>query len=127
MKKFKLPSNRSFGILFFIVFFVIALWPIFKANEIRVWSVIISLIFLILGIFNSKALSPLNKLWMKFGLLLGSIISPIVMGIIFFGVVTPTGLLMKLFKKDILNLKKNTNKTYWLNKDNSNNDMKNQF
>tara|TARA_B100001769_G_C22075637_1_gene579219 strand:- start:1023 stop:1406 length:384 start_codon:yes stop_codon:yes gene_type:complete len=127
MKKFKLPSNRSFGILFFIVFFVIALWPIFKANEIRVWSVIISLIFLILGIFNSNALSPLNKLWMKFGLLLGSIISPIVMGIIFFGVVTPTGLLMKLFKKDILNLKKNTNKTYWLNKDNSNNDMKNQF
>ena len=127
MKKFKLPSNRSFGILFFIVFFVIALWPIFKANEIRVWSVIISLIFLILGIFNSNALSPRHKLWMKFGLLLGSIISPIVMGIIFFGVVTPTGLLMKLFKKDILNLKKNTNKTYWLNKDNSNNDMKNQF
>jgi len=127
MKDLKLPSNRNFGIVFFIVFLLIALWPISNFNEIRIWSIILSLIFLVLGILNSKALTPLNKLWMRFGLLLGSIVSPIVMGIIFFGVVTPIGLLMKIFRKDILLLKKNKSSTYWIDKDNSNNNMTNQF
>ena len=82
----------------------------------------------ILGtIINSKILTPLNKAWIRFGLLLGNIISPMVMAIIFFGVVTPTGVVLKLFKKDILKLKKNNNSSYWINKDNSNNNMKNQF
>ena len=123
----KLPSNRSFGLLFFFVFIIIGLWPIIDSESIRIWSVIISLIFFILGIFNAKILTPLNKVWMSFGKLLGNFVSPIVMGIIFFGVVTPTGLILKLFSKDILNLKKNKNDTYWLKKDNSNNNMKNQF
>ncbi|MDC3053788.1 SxtJ family membrane protein [Candidatus Pelagibacter sp.] len=123
----KLPSNRSFGLLFFFVFIIIGLWPIINSESIRIWSVIISLIFFILGIFNAKILTPLNKVWMSFGKLLGNFVSPIVMGIIFFGVVTPTGLILKLFSKDILNLKKNKNDTYWLKKDNSNNNMKNQF
>ena len=123
----KLPSNRSFGLLFFFVFIIIGLWPIIDSESIRIWSVIISLIFFILGIFNAKILTPLNKVWMSFGKLLGNFLSPIVMGIIFFGVVTPTGLILKLFSKDILNLKKNKNDTYWLKKDNSNNNMKNQF
>ena len=123
----KLPSNRSFGLLFFFVFIIIGLWPIINSESIRIWSVIISLIFFILGIFNAKILTPLNKVWMSFGKLLGNFLSPIVMGIIFFGVVTPTGLILKLFSKDILNLKKNKNDTYWLKKDNSNNNMKNQF
>ena len=123
----KLPSNRSFGLLFFFVFIIIGLWPIINSESIRIWSVIISLIFFILGIFNAKILTPLNKVWMSFGKLLGNFVSPIVMGIIFFGVVTPTGLILKLFNKDILNLKKNKNDTYWLKKDNSNNNMKNQF
>ncbi len=127
MKDLKLPSNRNFGIVFFIVFLLISLWPISNFNEIRIWSIILSLIFLVLGILNSKALTPLNKLWMRFGLLLGSIVSPIVMGIIFFGVVTPIGLLMKIFRKDILLLKKNKSSTYWIDKDNSNNNMTNQF
>ncbi len=127
MKDIKLPSNRSFGIVFFIFFLIIALWPILNDEKIRYWSFIISITFLILGILNSKLLSPLNKLWMKFGLFLGNIISPIVMGIIYFGVVTPTGLMMKLFRKDILKLKKNNSETYWVTKDNSNNNMKNQF
>ena len=91
MKDIKLPSNRSFGIVFFIFFLIIALWPILNDEKIRYWSFVISITFLILGILNSKLLSPLNKLWMKFGLFLGNIISPIVMGIIYFGVVTPTG------------------------------------
>ena len=127
MHKLKIGSNRSFGIIFFIVFLIIALWPILNSENIRVWSLIISIFFLFLGIFNSKLLTPLNKLWMKFGLLLGKIVSPIVMTIIFFGVVTPTGLIMRIFGKDILKLNKNNNDSYWENRDNSNNNMNNQF
>ena len=102
----KLPSNRNFGIVFFIVFLVIGLWPLLNQSELRIWSLLISMVFLFLGILNSKILTPLNKLWMKFGLLLGNIIAPIVMGIVYFGVVTPTGLLLRLIGKDILMLKK---------------------
>ena len=126
-EKIKLPSNRNFGIVFSIVFLIIATWPILNQNEIRIWSIIISFIFLILGLINSKFLSPLNKAWFKFGLILGSVIAPIVMGIVFFFVVTPTGLIMKVLGKDILGLKRNKNNTYWLEKDNSNNNLKNQF
>ena len=123
----KLPSNRNFGIVFFIVFLVIGLWPLLNQSELRIWSLLISMVFLFLGISNSKILTPLNKLWMKFGLLLGNIVAPIVMGIVYFGVVTPTGILLRLFGKDILMLKKNKNSSYWLNKDNKDNNMKNQF
>ena len=126
-KNIKLPSNRNFGIVFFIVFLIIALWPVLKQNEIRIWSLIISFIFFVLGLINSKLLTPLNKLWFKFGILLGNIISPIVMGIVFFLVVTPTGLVMRIFRKDILKLKKNTSDSYWINKDDTNSSMKNQF
>jgi len=117
MKNIKLPSNRNFGIVFFIVFFVIAFWPIFNDETFKVWSLLISLIFFSLGIFNSKILTPLNIIWMKFGLILGGIVSPVIMGIIFFGVVTPMGLLMRLFKKDLLNLRMNNEKSYWIEKD----------
>ena len=125
--KIKLPTNRNFGIVFSIVFLIIALWPLLKQNDLRLWSLSISGIFLVLGLFNSKLLSPLNKIWFKFGMLLGSFIAPIVMGVIFFLVVTPTGLIMKLLRKDLLNLKKNKKETYWLDKDNSNSSLKNQF
>ena len=126
-KNIKLPSNRNFGVVFFIVFLIIALWPLLKQNEIRIWSLIISFIFFVLGLINSKLLTPLNKLWFKFGILLGNIISPIVMGIVFFLVVTPTGLVMRSFRKDILKLKKNSSNSYWINKDNTNSSMRNQF
>ena len=126
-KNIKLPSNRNFGIVFFIVFLIIALWPLLKQNEIRIWSLIISFIFFVLGLINSKLLTPLNKIWFKFGILLGNIISPIVMGIVFFLVVTPTGLIMRLFRKDILKLKKNNKDSYWIDKDNTNSSMRNQF
>ena len=125
--KIKLPTNRNFGIVFSIVFLIIALWPLLKQNDLRLWSLSISGIFFILGLFNSKLLSPLNKTWFKFGIFLGGFIAPIVMGMIFFLVVTPTGLIMKLLRKDLLNLKKNKKKTYWLDKDNSNSSLKNQF
>ena len=125
--KIKLPTNRNFGIVFSLVFLIIALWPLLKQNDVRLWSLSISGIFFALGLLNSKILLPLNKIWFKFGILLGSIIAPIVMGIVFFLVVTPTGLIMKLLRKDLLNLKKNKKETYWLDKDNSNSSLKNQF
>ena len=99
-------TNKSFGIVFFIVFFLIGIYPLFNEHNIRIWSILISLVFLILGLLNSKILTPLNKLWFKFGLLLGKIISPLIMGIIFFLVVTPIGLFMRMLGKDLLNLKK---------------------
>ena len=123
----KMGTNKSFGIVFFIVFLLIAIWPLLSSNEIRIWSLVISFIFLILGIFNSKILTPLNKLWMKFGLFLGGIISPIIMGIIYFAVVTPTGLIMRILGKDLLMLKKNDKETYWIEKNDPKSSMKNQF
>ena len=126
-QQIKLPSNRNFGIVFSIVFLIISIWPLLSQNDIRIWSLIISGIFLVLGLINSKLLLPLNKIWFKIGIFLGNLIAPIVMGIVYFMVVTPTGLIMRLLGKDLLKLKKNNKDTYWIDKDNSNNDLKNQF
>ena len=124
----KISSNRSFGIVFFIVFLFIALYPITYSEDIRIWSLIISFIFIILGLLNSKILTPLNKLWFKFGVILGKIISPTIMGIIFFLVVTPIGLIMKVLGKDLLKLKYNKKgNTYWIEKNGPKSKMKNQF
>ena len=128
MEDVKISSNRSFGIVFFVVFLLIAFYPLVNDRSIHVWSLIISLIFLTLGIINSSILSPLNKIWFKFGILLGKIISPIIMGVIFFLVVTPIGFLMRLFGKDVLNLKLNNKKSsYWIEKVGPKSKMKNQF
>ena len=127
MDDIKISSNRSFGIVFFIVFLFISLYPLTYSGEIRIWSATISFIFLVLGLFNSKILTPLNKYWFKFGIFLGKIISPMIMGIIFFLVVTPTGLIMRLLGKDVLNLKYNKNQSYWIEKNVPKSKMKNQF
>ena len=127
MDDIKISSNRSFGIVFFVVFILIALYPLIHNEEIRIWSLIISSIFLILGLINSRILNPLNKLWFKFGILLGKIVSPIIMGIIFFLVVTPIGFIMRILGKDLLNLKFNANKSYWIEKTGPKSKMKNQF
>ena len=126
-KEVKMGSNRSFGIVFSIVFLLIALYPLINGENLRLWSLIISLIFFVLGIINSNLLKPLNKLWFKFGLFLGKIISPFVMGIIFFVVVTPIAILMRLLRKDLLNLKFNKNSSYWIQKSGPKSKMKNQF
>ena len=125
--KIEISSNRSFGIIFFIVFLLIAIYPLIKNEELRIWSLIIAIIFLILGLLNSKILTPLNKLWFKFGLFLGKIVSPMIMGMIFFLVVTPIAFLMRIIGKDLLNLKFNKNKTYWIEKKGPKSKMKNQF
>ena len=127
MDDIKVGSNRSFGIVFFVVFLLVSLYSLINGENVRFWSLAISFIFLVLGILNSNLLSPLNKIWFKFGILLGRIISPIVMGIIFFLVVTPIAFIMRLLGKDLLNLKYSDNQSYWIEKTNPKSKMKNQF
>ena len=126
--KIKISSNRSFGLVFFVVFLIVALWPLKHEEDIRLWSLALSIIFFILGILNSKLLTPLNKLWFKFGIFLGIIVSPIVMGIVYFSVVTPTGIFMRFLGKDLLKMSnvKNTS-TYWIKRDKQHSTMKKQF
>ena len=126
-KDIRIGSNRSFGLVFFAFFLIIAVYPLTIGENPKYWLIILSLIFLILGLLKSNILSPLNNLWFKFGLLLGSIISPIVMGIVFFIVITPISLIMKILGKDLLNLNKNKNNSYWIEKTGPKSTMKNQF
>jgi hypothetical protein len=126
--KLEISTNRSFGITFSVVFLIIGFWPLLNNESIRIWSIVISLVFLFLGLLNSKLLLPFNKIWFKFGILLGSIVSPIAMSIVFFIVVTPIGIIMRLLKKDILNRKFDNNaKSYWIPRDKPSGSLKNQF
>ena len=126
--KIKIPSNRNFGLVFFVVFLIVALWPLKYEEDIRLWSLVLSIIFFILGILNSQLLTPLNKLWFKFGMFLGLIVSPIVMGIVYFLVVTPIGIFMRLLGKDLLKTSKAKNaSTYWIKRINKQSTMKKQF
>ena len=126
--KIKISSNKNFGLVFFTVFLIVALWPLKYEEDIRLWSLALSIIFFILGILNSKLLTPLNKLWFKFGIFLGSIVSPIIMGIVYFLVVTPIGVLIRLLGKDLLKTKKIKNtSTYWMKRDERQGTMKKQF
>ena len=124
----KISSNKSFGILFFIVFMLISIWPLVYEGPLRIWPIPIALLFLILGLINSKLLNPLNILWMKIGVLLGTVVSPIVLGILFFLVVTPTGLIMRALGKDLLSKKFDENRnSYWIKRDKAKSTMKQQF
>ena len=123
----KNDSNKSFGILFFIVFLLIAIWPVFTSESIRVWAIILSLIFLVLGIINSKLLTPFKKIWIKLGEILGKFIAPIVMGFIYFLIITPIGLFMRLIRKDLLSIKFHKEKSYWIKRSKNINTMKRQF
>ena len=126
--KIKTSSNRNFGLVFFIVFLILGFWPITDGREIRIWLVVISLVFLILGMMKSKLLTPLNQLWFKLGMMLGAIVAPIVMGAVFFLVVTPIGIVMKTMGKDLINKKYNKKKeTYWITRRTSIGSMKRQF
>jgi len=123
----KIGSNRSFGIVFFVVFILIGFYPLLNDGNLNIISILIGIIFLILGVLNSRFLTPLNKIWFKFGIFLGQIISPIVMGIIFFLVVTPIAFIMRVLGKDVLKLKKKTDNSYWIKKTDLKSKMKNQF
>ena len=123
----KVSSNRNFGIVFFVVFLLISIWPIIDGHSLRIWSLIISFTFLFLGLLNSKILSPLNLLWIKFGEILGKIIAPFVMGIIYFIVITPIGLFMRFIGKDILGKKFLKTQSYWIKREKNIGSMKRQF
>ena len=123
----KISSNRSFGILFSIVFALIAVWPLMYQGELRLWSILISLVFLFLGLINSRLLYPLNVIWVKFGELIGKIVAPLVMAIIFFIILTPIGLLLRLAGKDLLKIKLNKNPSYWINREKEPGSMDRQF
>ena len=127
MKNVQRSTNKEFGIVFSIFFFLIFVFIFFKSGQISFLFLTFSFFILILGLTNSPILTPFNILWFKFGLFLGRIISPVIMGILFFGVVTPIGLTMKIFKKDLLNLKFSDKKTYWQTRPKLKNNMKKQF
>tara|TARA_B100000780_G_scaffold203870_1_gene144736 strand:+ start:1328 stop:1711 length:384 start_codon:yes stop_codon:yes gene_type:complete len=127
MKIINKTTNKNFGIVFFVFFLILSIYPVLNNKIINFWFLSISFIFLILGLLNSNLLSPLNRTWFKFGIYLGKFVSPIVMGAVFFLVVTPISLIMKIFNKDILSLKKNTKETYWIKKNGPISKMKNQF
>ena len=121
-------SNRSFGVIFFIVFLVLGLWPLKNSGNPNFYIVGISGIFLVLGILNSKILSPFNKAWIKLGEFLGTIIAPIVMALIYFVVLTPISLIVRIFGKDLLELKFLKKKeTYWIKRKKNLGPMKKQF
>ena len=126
--KNKKSNNRSFGILFFIVFLILGLYPTLKGNSPNIYLISISIPFIILGIINSKILTPLNNAWIKVGEILGIIIAPIVMAIIYFFILTPISLIVRIFGKDLLSIKfdKQVN-TYWINRKKNINSMKKQF
>ena len=123
----KIENNKSFGVLFFAVFLLIAIWPIIDDGSLRVWSAVISILFLLLGLTNSKVLTPLKKGWIKLGEILGKVIAPIIMGFIYFIIITPIGIFMRLTGKDLLNIKYNKNKSYWIKRAKNVGTMKRQF
>ena len=123
----KVNSNRGFGIVFFVVFLLISFWPSIEGQSLRIWALTVSLIFLVLGLLNSKLLSPFNLIWVKFGEVLGRIIAPIAMGVVYFIIITPIGLFMRLIGKDLLRTKFSKNKSYWIKREKNIGSMKRQF
>ena len=122
----KRKNNITFGILFFIFFLIVGLYPLISNEPIRIWSIIVSLVFLTVTIIKPNLFTFLNKLWIKFGILLGKIISPIVMGLVFFFVVTPIGIFVKIIKKDVMGLKRGQS-SYWITREDKIQSMKKQF
>ena len=130
MNKFfkkKNKSNKSFGIIFFIVFLIIGLWPLINGEDVRIWSILVSLPFLILGILNSRILSPLSYVWIKLGIIMGNFISPIIMAIIFYLLISPFGIVMRIFGRDLLMKKYSKKSSYWIKREKKMNPMKMQF
>jgi len=119
-------NNIIFGIIFFIFFLIFGLYPLVSVGVIRIWSVVLSLVFLIITIIRPNLFTFLNRSWIQFGILLGKIISPIVMGLVFFFVVTPIGILVRILKKDVMGLKRGAS-SYWINREDKVQSMKKQF
>ena len=125
--RFKNKKNKQFGYLFFLIFLIIGLWPLLNSEKINLFFIFISSIFLILTLINSRILTPLSNLWIKLGELLGKFIAPIVMGFVFFLILTPISLLLRIFKKDLLKINSKSNASYWIKRDKDIGSMKKQF
>ena len=125
--KTKNNPNRNFGLLFFIIFLLFGLWPILNGETIRLWSIIIALIFLVLVFLNLKLLSTFRLAWIKLGEVLGKIVAPLVMGLIYFIIITPIGLFLRLIGKDLLKIKFSKDNSYWMKREKNINSMKKQF
>ena len=123
----KKSSEKSFGIVFSAVFLIVSLWPVLDGNQIRLPWLIVSAILLILSFLKPVLLKPFNLLWMKLGALLGKVVPPIVMLVIFFVIVTPIGIVLKIFKKDLLGLNFSDHKSYWLKRKTNITTMDKQF
>ncbi len=123
----KKSSEKTFGILFFVIFLIISIWPLLQGSGIRLWALFIAIIFLTLVLLKPKLLKPLNITWIKFGEMLGKIIAPIVMGLIFFVILTPISLVVRIFGKDLLKLKMSSDKTYWTQREKNITTMDRQF
>ena len=111
----KFNSNKAFGILFFIIFLIVALYPlIFNKGELIIWSLIVSLLFLVLGLSNSSLLTPLKIIWINFGIILGRLISPLIISLLYFLIIFPTAIYVKLFKKNYIDINNEKSlETYW--------------
>ena len=123
----KKSSDKNFGILFFIVFFLISVWPLFSLGPIRLWSLFLSIIFLVLAILKPVLLRPLNNIWLKLGEMLGKVVAPLVMMVIFFLILTPISLIVRAFGKDLLKLRAIKKNSYWIKRENNINSMDKQF
>ena len=123
----KSNNNKSLGLLFFFIFIVISFWPLLNGENVRIWSIVMAIIFLTLALVKPQILNPLTKLWIKFGELIGKFISPIVIGLIYFVILTPIGLLMRIFNKDLLNLKFSEESSYWIKRETKLNSMDKQY
>jgi|TARA_B110000444_G_C18771477_1_gene562773 hypothetical protein len=123
----KRSSEKSFGILFSLVFFIVSIWPLLEGNTIRFWALSLSFIFLIIAFLKQELLKPLNNIWINFGETLGKIIAPIVMALIFFLVLTPLSFIIRIFGKDLLSLKFSNEKSYWIKREKKINSMDKQF
>ena len=109
------PTDRSFGITFAVVFSIVGLFPLLRGRDPRVWALAIAALFLAVALLHPAVLAPLNRLWLRFGLLLHRVVSPLVMGMLFYLVVTPTGFLLRLFGKRPLRLQfEPAADTYWI-------------
>lgn len=124
-------SEKSFGIVFAVVFAIIALWPLVDAHPVRWWALIVAFVFLVAAFIAQPLLKPLNLLWFKFGLLLYKVVNPVVMGLLYYLTVVPMGLAMRACGKDPLNRSFDADaKSYWIERDPPGpapESMKNQF
>lgn len=123
----KKPSEKSFGLLFGFVFLLISIWPIFSTGNIRVWALVLSLIFFLISLIKPCLLRILNNLWIKLGISLGSVIAPIIMFLIFFFILTPISIFLRILGKDLLNIKYSNNNSYWRNRDKNSGSMDKQY